>query len=131
MVVHLPASTLNLADWHIAITTEQYIARAIVVDDLLVDSAAFGGATALHTRALRHTLVHGLDLVEGLTSCGVMLLFYALRRGHRAVEKLAVGGLRVATRGMLWALSPKVSIPVDPVPIVVQSLRVAHSNMVM
>ena len=119
MVVHLPASSLNLADRHVTITTEQYVAGAIVMDYLLVDSAAFGGATALHTRAGRHTLVHRLDLVEGLTSCGVVLLFYALGRGHRAVKKLAVGGLRVATRSMLWALSPKVSIPVDPVSIVV------------
>lgn len=46
--VHLPAWRRDLVDWHVAVAAEQDIARAVVVDDLLVDTVAFGCAASLH-----------------------------------------------------------------------------------
>ena len=100
-VVELASGALHGADRHVASTREQDIARAVIVNDLLIDSAALGGGATLDSGARWHTLVHRLDgdLVE-LAIIGRRLLptsAEALRRDHRPVKQLTVRGLGEAT----------------------------------
>ena len=92
-VVELASSALHGANRHVASAGEQDIARAVIVDDLLIDSAPFGGGASLDPRARRYALVHRLDghLVE-LAIIGRRLLptAVALRRDHRPIKQLTV-----------------------------------------
>ena len=75
-VVELASGALHRANRHIAATRKQDIARAVIVNNLLIDSRPFGRGASLDPCAGRYALVHRFDgnLVELAIVRGLPLL---------------------------------------------------------
>ena len=77
-VIQLASSALDRANWHVSSTAEENVTRSVVMNDLLVDSAAFASTPEPSTRW--NTLIHRFDryLVECL-AIGCLLLCQTMR----------------------------------------------------